>query len=426
MYDAIKIGFELGNKVTNQPTVSFPKNASKSSYYTTTQNLFEKNHKKPTFAPISNIINNYSQSSTFKVYSAILRILIYPIVPIIQICLLLGVGIYFNLLYDENNSDATYQYPKVNSTVYAYSGILNVVSFCFDPAFSSKFTSLFVSSNNNTLALDNSTTISHRFGNNTSFSLNNSKKKECSDKKFHINCKNNLLSTKKSISPLSSYLSSESLQSPKRNDSYQNSKLNSSRTKGQIPGSIYSCHDTDDAYDYVSDELDYNYNGSSVEDRNKKASYSKQIRPSSIVSNSYATELMKNNINNDNISNHSGIQPIIDDVKYDKSNKSNLSAQDSIRGKQKNDRLNSFDSRLSLADKHETSSKISDNRINIQKTHSIQHKNISSVNNSEIGPNWSKEARHSAMIHNENTFKSKFDRLKSDPNTKNSNSLWYL
>ncbi|OLY82409.1 hypothetical protein AYI68_g3475, partial [Smittium mucronatum] len=87
-----------------------------------------------------------SYSSALKIYSAILRILIYPIVPIIQTSLIIGVGLYYNLRINPDNIDAIKDFPQVNSTIYAYSGLLNVIAFCFDPAFSNKYRYLFVSS----------------------------------------------------------------------------------------------------------------------------------------------------------------------------------------------------------------------------------------------------------------------------------------
>ncbi|OMJ28814.1 hypothetical protein AYI69_g1704 [Smittium culicis] len=207
---------------------------------------------------------------------------------------------------------------------------------------------------------------------------------------------------------------------------YQNTKLYTSSTKGQISESIYSSYDTDEELDYMNDEQEYNYNRSSIEDGNQMACHSKKIRTSRIIGDCYSADLMKNNTNNEIRSNHSGIQPIIDVVKFEKSNKSDLAIHDSICVKQNNDHINSFESRLSFDENHQSSSKISENGINILKTQIIQSKNISNANNSKLDHYRSKEARNSTIIPNENTFKSKFDRLKSDPSTKNSNSLWYL
>ncbi|PVZ98677.1 hypothetical protein BB558_005315 [Smittium angustum] len=83
-------------------------------------------------------------SSANNVYSAVLRIVMYPIVPIVLTTFAITIGHLLNNLSTKLNFEKYPTVIKVNAVFYAYSGLLNVLAFCFDPAFQPSFKHLFI------------------------------------------------------------------------------------------------------------------------------------------------------------------------------------------------------------------------------------------------------------------------------------------
>ncbi|PVU96546.1 hypothetical protein BB561_001104 [Smittium simulii] len=103
------------------------------------------------FCYIKQILNKFPSFNTSaspsvqKVYSAILRITLYPIVPVILTILFIAIGYINNSSANTVDPNAQKNAAKLAYFFYAYSGLLNVFIFCFDPAFGKSYKSLFVS-----------------------------------------------------------------------------------------------------------------------------------------------------------------------------------------------------------------------------------------------------------------------------------------
>ncbi|PVU85614.1 hypothetical protein BB560_006969 [Smittium megazygosporum] len=97
---------------------------------TSNKNIYKRNPK-------------ISKTSITNIYNAVFRISLYPLVPVIQTTLMISLGYYMNKNEILANKDLYPKALKINYLFYAYSGLLNVVVYCFDPAFSSSFKKLF-------------------------------------------------------------------------------------------------------------------------------------------------------------------------------------------------------------------------------------------------------------------------------------------